>query len=336
LLSNEASLKYVLFGSVATGVMLYGLTFLYGLAGTTSLAGVREAVATTTASPGLMSLFAVLVLAGFGFKIAAVPFHFWCPDVYQGAPTPVAAFLSIAPKAAGFAILVRFFLTGWPVPQGIGPSGELDWPWIVMVLAALTMTVGNVAALTQTDMKRLLAYSSIGHAGFILMGLAAASATGTKGVVVYLLVYLAMNLGAFLVVAIIHAHEGSFDLRDYGGLWRRSPLLVGAMAFFLLSLTGIPPFLGFMAKLYVFAAVIERGAALLAVVGALNAAVAAFFYFRVLRAMVIDADGAERGPLLLGRADAVSLGVLAAANVLPLLSWNVVERVAAGAVLWGP
>ena len=328
-LSNEASLKYLLFGSVSTGAMLYGLSLVYGLAGTTSLAGVRDALATTPALPGLLTLVVVLVLAGFGFKIAAVPFHFWCPDVYQGAPTPVAAFLSVAPKAAGFAVLARFFLVGWPIPSGHGPTGDFDWPWFVMVLSALTMTFGNVAALTQTNMKRLLAYSSIGHAGFILMGLAAASGTGTKGLVVYLVAYLAMNLGAFLVVALIHAHDGTFDLREYGGLSRRAPLVVLAMGFFLLSLTGIPPLVGFMAKLYVFAAVIERGYGAFAVVGALNAALAAYYYFRVLRAMVFDQASHPRGPFRLDTVDAAALCVLAAANLVPILFWDVFERFAA-------
>lgn len=326
--SNEASLKYVLFGAVSTGVMLYGLSLLYGFAGTTRLTGIREALAAGSAPPGFLALLGVLVLAGFGFKIAAVPFHFWCPDVYQGAPTPVAALLSVAPKAAGFAVLSRFFLTGWPVP-GASVAGDFAWPALVVTLSALTMTLGNVAALTQTNMKRLLAYSSIGHAGFILMGLAAASPTGTKGVVVYLVVYLAMNLGAFLVVALIHAEAGTFDLRDYGGLWRRSPLLAVAMAFFLLSLAGVPPLVGFMAKLYVFAAVIERGLIALAVVGALNAALAAYYYFRVLRAMVVDEPTRSPGPLRLASADAAALVVLAAANLVPLLFWNSFERFAA-------
>lgn len=328
--SNEASLKYVLFGAVSTGAMLYGLSILYGFSGTTSLAGIREALAATTAPAGVLAVLAVLAMAGFGFKIAAVPFHFWCPDVYQGAPTPIAAFLSVGPKAAGFAVLARFFLTGWPEAGGPGALRSLDWPSLIVVISAITMTLGNVAALTQTNMKRLLAYSSIGHAGFILMGLAAASPNGTKGMVVYLLVYLAMNLGAFFVVALIHAQDGTFDLRDYAGLSRRSPLLAVAMAFFLLSLAGLPPLVGFVAKLYVFAAVIERGLVVFAVVGALNAALAAYYYFRVLRAMIVDDPeaGRERGRFTLAASDATALVVLSAANLVPLVFWNAFERFA--------
>jgi NADH-quinone oxidoreductase subunit N len=337
--SNEASLKYILFGAVSTGAMLYGLSLLYGMTGTTSLPGVRAALAAGFGPEALMPLYLIvlLVTAGFGFKIAAVPFHFWCPDVYQGAPTPVTALLSVAPKAAGFGVLLRFFSGGLTVPVATGGlEPTIDWPSFLMVISIATMTIGNLAAITQTDMKRLLAYSSIAHAGFMLMGVVALSPSGTRGLLIYVLVYLVMNLGAFLVVTLIHRHEGTFDLRDYGGMLRRQPLLTGAMAVFLLSLMGIPPLTGFMGKLYVFLAVIERGPRLygFAVIGALNAALAAWYYMRVLRVMIVD-DGEARDArpaFALPFADRAWLVVLALANVVPLVFWDRIEGWARGAL----
>jgi NADH-quinone oxidoreductase subunit N len=330
-MSNEASLKYILFGAASTGAMLYGLSLLYGITGTTSLPGIREFLGAgmTDATRMTMYLVAVLVFAGFGFKTAAVPFHFWCPDVYQGAPTPVTAFLSVAPKAAGFAILTRFFFGGLATPgaDAWDLTGSIDWPWVLMLVSALTMTVGNVAALTQTNLKRLLAYSSIAHAGYVMLGVVALSANGARGMIVYLLAYLVMNLGAFLVVTLVHHQDGTFDLRDYPGLYRRAPLLTASMAIFLLSLMGIPPMVGFMGKLYVFAAVIERGPSYwwLATVGALNAAVAAYYYARILKTMIIDPGNEEKPPFRLATADQAWVAALAIANLLPLVFWSRIE-----------
>ncbi len=330
-MSNEASLKYILFGAVSTGGMLYGLSLLYGMAGTTGLPGIQDFLAAGLTDQGRFAVYviALLVFAGFGFKIAAVPFHFWCPDVYQGAPTPVTAFLSVAPKAAGFAIMTRFFFGGMAV-RGTGPwdlAGSIDWPKVLMLISVFTMTLGNVAALTQTNMKRLLAYSSIAHAGYIMMGVVALSQNGAKALLIYLLAYLFMNLGAFFVVTLVHAHDGTFDLRDYPGLYRRAPLLTVAMAIFLLSLVGIPPFVGFMGKLYVFGAIIERGPEYwwYAVVGAGNAAIAAFYYFKILKTMVIDPGNESKPALRLAMVDQVWVFVLAAANVFPLLFWSTIE-----------
>ena len=334
-LSNEASLKYILFGAVSTGGMLYGLSLLYGMTGTTSLPAIREFLAAglTDTNRGAVYLIALFVFAGFGFKTAAVPFHFWCPDVYQGAPTPVTAFLSVAPKAAGFAIMARFFFEGLAT-GGAGAwdlAGTINWQAMLMLVSVLTMTVGNVAALTQTNMKRLLAYSSIAHAGYIMMGVVALSENGARALMIYLLAYVVMNLGAFLVVTLVHAHDGTFDLRDYPGLYRRAPFLTLAMGVFLLSLVGIPPLVGFMGKLYVFAAIMEKGREFwwYAVVGAVNAAIAAYYYFRVIKTMVIDAGNEEKPPIRLALADAAWLGVLVAANVLPLLWWSHIEGWAA-------
>lgn len=330
-MSNEASLKYVLFGAVSTGTMLYGLSLLYGLTGTTSLAGIRNALAVglTDANRYAVYVISLFVFAGFGFKTASVPFHFWCPDVYQGAPTPVTAFLSVAPKAAGFSIMMRFFYQG--LATGVtGPwdlVATVDWPLVLMVVSVLTMTIGNVAALTQTNMKRLLAYSSIAHAGYIMMGVVALSENGARGLMIYLLTYVFMNVGAFYVVTLIHNQEGTFDVRDYAGLYRRAPFLTWAMAAFLLSLMGIPPLVGFMGKLYVFAAIVEKGPAYYpyAVVAAVNAAIAVYYYARVLKAIAIDAGNEDRPALRLPAMDLVFLGALTAANLLPILVWSRIE-----------
>jgi NADH-quinone oxidoreductase subunit N len=235
--------------------------------------------------------------------------------------------------------MLRFFYQGFSVP-GAGPwdlAGAIDWPLVLMVVSTVTMTVGNVAALTQTNMKRLLAYSSIAHAGFLMMGVVALSENGARGLIVYLVSYLVMNLGAFLVVTLIHLQEDTFDLRDYAGLWRRAPFLTLAMAVFLLSLVGIPPFVGFMGKLYVFAAVIEKGPAYAwyAVAGALNAAVGAYYYFRVLKTMVIDPEEGSRPALAVAPLDLAWVGALALANLLPLFFWGEVEGWArASLTLW--
>lgn len=330
-LSNEASLKYILFGAVSTGAMLFGLSLLYGMTGTLDLYGVRAALADGTGGPALL-LMLVLVVAGIGFKIAAAPFHFWCPDVYTGAPTPVTAFLSVGPKAAGFAVLIRFFYSGLaepaagPTADAFTPVGGADWQTLTIVLAVVTMTLGNVAALLQTNAKRLLAYSSIAHAGTILMGVAALSGDGIQAVAAYLVIYLFMNLGAFLVVILAHRVTGSFELASYAGFWKRSPLLTIAMAIFLFSLMGIPPFAGFLAKYYVFAAVIRAGLGWFAVIGVLNSAVAAFYYIKVLRIMVVDPERESAPAFGLARLDAGLLFLLAVPNILGLVFWGSLDR----------
>ena len=328
-LSNEASLKYILFGAVSTGAMLFGLSLLYGMTGTLDLYGVRAALAEGTFGPGLLFVV-ILIVAGIGFKIAAAPFHFWCPDVYTGAPTPVTAFLSVGPKAAGFAILIRFFYLGMAEPAGGGaitPVGGADWQMLLMILAVITMTLGNVAALLQTNVKRLLAYSSIAHAGTMLMAACVLSVDGVQAIAAYLAIYLFMNLGAFAVVILAHRETGSFEIGSYAGFWKRSPLLTLAMVIFLFSLMGIPPFAGFLAKWYVFAAVINADLGWLAVIGVLNAAVAAFYYIKVLRVMVIDQETGPTPPLALSRLDVGLLVVLAVPNLLGLLFWGSLDRV---------
>ena len=335
-LSNEASLKYILFGAIATGTMLYGLSLLYGLTGTLDLYEIRAALvgqgAASEAGPALLFIV-ILVLAGIGFKTAAVPFHFWCPDAYTGAPTPVTAFLSVGPKVAGFAVLIRFFFGGMAQP---GPEtaqmaqmvGPVNWQAILIGVSVITMTLGNVAALLQSNLKRLLAYSSIAHSGYILMGAVVLSGEGIQAMLAYMVIYLFMNLGAFLVVIVVHDNVGSFDIKDYAGIWKRSPMLTIAMAIFLLSLMGIPPFAGFLAKFYIFAAVIRAGLGWFAVVGVLNAAIAAYYYMKIIKTMVIEADSSgdssqlELHPIYTGL-----LFFLLVPNVFGLILWGYLDRI---------
>ena len=329
--SNEASLKYLLFGAIATGTMLYGFTIIYGLTGTTKIAVFRN-ILTTSSAAGQNTLIllvaTVFVLAGFGFKTAAVPFHFWCPDVYTGAPTPVTAFLSVGPKAAGFAILMRFFVTGFSNAAGVDhwtPLSHVNWQHLMIVISIITMTLGNIAALRQDNIKRMLAYSSIAHAGYILMGVVVLTVQGLQSVLVYLITYLFMNLGAFLIVIEIYNRTGSFDLKDYRGLYRRSPFLTIAMTVFMLSLMGIPPFAGFFGKLYVFGAAVNRNLAWFAVVGALNSVVAVYYYARVIKTMIIEANE-DTSKLCLPWSSHVMIWFLLLPTVGMMLFWGLIQQ----------
>ena len=296
--SSEAGLKYLLTGAVAAAVLLYGFAFLFGLAGTTSLDGIAAYVAQGDEGTRLALILAfVLVAAGLGFKMAIVPFQAWVPDVYQGAPTPVTAFLSVASKAAGFAIVLRIFYVG------LGGGGTFianDWAVMFGVFAAISMTFGNVAAILQTDVKRLLGYSSIAQAGNIAVGVAAVaagSAIGPSGVLFFLGTYAATNLGAFIAVIAVSERVGSDDIGDYAGLMRRSPWLAGVLVLCLLSLTGIPPTAGFMAKLYIFNGAVqteEQWLVALVAVAVVNTAIAAFYYLRWARTIVLDEPPEER------------------------------------------
>jgi NADH-quinone oxidoreductase subunit N len=330
--SNEASLKYLLFGAVATGSMLYGMTILYGLTGTTKIAVIREILvksAATGDSSVMLLVSTVLILAGLGFKTAAVPFHFWCPDVYTGAPTPVTAFLSVAPKAAGFAILIRFFyttLSSLSGSAGIWNSlNFLNWSVLVLVISIVTMTLGNIAALRQENMKRMLAYSSIAHAGYILMGAVVLTSQGLQALLIYLITYLFMNLGAFLVVIEIFNRTGSFEIGDYRGLYRRSPFLTIAMTVFMLSLMGIPPFAGFFGKLYVFGAAVNGNLAWFAVIGALNSVVAVYYYARVIKTMIIESSG-DTARIPMPWTSHVMVWIMLIPTVGMMLFWSHIQR----------
>jgi NADH-quinone oxidoreductase subunit N len=238
-----------------------------------------------------MFLIFIFILSGFAYKIAAVPFHFWCPDVYEGAPIPVTAFLSIGPKAAGFAVMIRFFYTVFTHGHlgALIPIGITDWPFLLSVISALTMTLGNLAAIPQTNIKRLLAYSSIAHAGYILMGLVSLSIQGFKAMLFYLIVYLFMNFGAFIILMVIHNYNGSEDIEGFKGLGWNAPFLAASMTIFLFCLTGIPPFAGFIGKFYLFAALINKELYWLAIVGILNSVISLYYYARIIKAMYVDA-----------------------------------------------
>jgi len=322
--STEAGLKYLLLGAVATATVLYGMAFLFGLSGTTRLvAGPGEPSIAETIASGDSGLRPALILAmvflagGFAFKMAVVPFQMWAPDVYEGAPTPVAAFLSVGSKAAGFAVALRVFY------EGFGPNSFVgsDWSNLFASLAAISMVVGNVIALRQTNMKRLLGYSSIAQAGNVAVGLAAIAASkdtalGASGVVFFLAAYAFTNLGAFFAVLAISERAGSDEIADYAGMSRRAPFLAAGLAFCLVSLTGIPPTAGFVAKIYIFNAAVQSDLVWLVIVAVINTAISAFYYLRVVSQMYLapppaGAPAPARGDWGLSVALAVtSIGVL--------------------------
>lgn len=307
--SKEAALKYLLFGSVSSGVMLFGMSLLFGLTGQLDLSLIQQKLAAVSAPPGLVLLSLFLIMVGLGFKISMAPFHMWAPDVYEGAPTPVTAFLTVGPKALGFSIFLRVLQTGFLSLQG-------EWSYILAALSMLTMTLGNVIAISQTNIKRLLGYSSIAQAGYILMGLAVFNEIGLTGVLIYLVAYAFTNLGAFLSVITVSNQTGTDEIDSYAGLSEKSPFLAASFTLFLLSLAGIPPLAGFIGKFYVFSSAIEGRFFTLAVVAALNSAVAAFYYFKIVRLMYLTPPPIEHGsmaypvPLFVGLLVALA-GVLA-------------------------
>jgi NADH-quinone oxidoreductase subunit N len=310
LASQEASLKYFLLGAFSSAFFLYGIALAYGATGTTSLAGIADRLSGPEASTALAVAAGALLLVGFAFKVAAVPFHMWTPDVYQGAPSPVTGFMAAGTKVAGFAALIRV------TTVALGP---LSWELLpaVVGISALTMVIGSILAIAQDDVKRMLAYSSIAHAGFVLVGVAAANQEGVAGSMFYLVAYAAMILGAFAVVIVVsRIGEANTSLRSYRGLARRNPVLGALLALFLLSLAGIPPTAGFIAKILVFQAAVRAGLSGLVVVAVLASVVAAFFYIRLIvlaymyepEEELLDAAPAAAGPALaLGATAAVTL-----------------------------
>jgi len=308
--SNESAMKYFLLGAFASGFFLYGIALLYGATGTTSLARLAGAVADPGAGRGPLVLAGLgLLLVGFGFKTSAVPFHQWAPDVYEGAPTAVAAFIATGSKAAAFAALLRVLGALRPV--------EADWLRLVWILAVLTMTLGNVVALAQQNLKRMLAYSSIAHVGYMLVGLAALGGAGGAAVLFYLLVYSFATIGAFGVILLLE-REGveAVELAAYGGLAARHPVLALALAVFMLSLIGMPPTAGFIGKFYLFSAAVERDLIWLVVIAVLNSVVAAYYYLRLIVYMYMrEPEGAEVRAALTPAAW-VSLAVAVAGTVV--------------------
>lgn len=313
--STEGAIKYFVYGAAASAVMLYGFSLLYGATGSTDLAAIGTTLSSGSATVHWLVVPAtIMALAGLGFKIALVPFHQWSPDAYEGAPTPVTAFLSVGPKAAGFAVLIRFLLTAFP-------DFQVDWTAVLAGVAIVTMSLGNLVALWQTNMKRLLAYSSIAQAGYMLIGLAALApeaqswTTGLNGLLFYLFAYLFTSLGAFAVVIVVENRTGSANISDFAGLIRRSPFLAVAMFVFLLSLIGIPPTAGFMGKFFVFGAAIQRQMIVLAVVGIVNSVISVYYYYAIMRQMFFgEAPDAE--PLRV----APPLGLVVAVNAVMVLA----------------
>ncbi len=294
-LSNEASLKYVIYGAFSSGIMLYGLSILFGLTGSTNFFEMQKAISLLGADSNLaLVLSTVFILVGFGYKISAVPFHFWTPDVYEGSPSTITAYLSIAPKAAGFALMLRFFnqvfgdmsiniSTSWSA------INDHPWPELIAVLSAATMTVGNLVAIQQNNVKRMLAYSSIAHAGYMMMALPMMSNSSIEGVMMYLIMYLFMNLGAFFVVIYVKDQIGGEDYNSFDGLGWKMPYVAIPMTLFMVALTGLPPTAGFVGKFYIFAAVIESGSRFywLAFVGVINSVISLYYYIRVVRHMYL-------------------------------------------------
>jgi NADH-quinone oxidoreductase subunit N len=311
--STEAGFKYLLYGALTSTIMLYGFSLLFGFAGTTSLYELASMAVAGQLPLGVALGLVVLIVVGLGFKVSIVPFHFWAPDVYMGAPTPIAGFLSTASKAAGFAVVIRLFST---VFEGsITPITDLAFSWasILAVLAAITMTLGNLVALKQSNIKRLLAYSSVAHAGYAMIGVVAISELGVTSVVFYLLAYILTNLAAFGIVMAFGRITGSDEIKDYAGMSRRSPGLALAMLVAFLSLAGMPPFGGFVAKVFVFAAAVQVNMVWLAVVGILNSIVGLYYYLTVLKVVYLyrmEGENEEAHPIPLTRPYAIGLVVL--------------------------
>jgi NADH-quinone oxidoreductase subunit N len=306
--SNESSLKYFLLGSFATAFLLYGIALIYGSTGSTNYAAIRT-VAGLQGSPQVTMIAGLgLLLVGFGFKIATVPFHAWAPDVYEGAPTAVTAFMIVGPKAAGFAALIRVLIQALP-------SLQADWTAILWASSILTMTVGNIVATRQLNIKRMLAYSAIAHAGYIMVGIVANNANGYRAVIFYLIVYTAMNLGALsIVLSLSRQGDQRVNLEDYAGLGRTQPLPAAALSLFLISLAGIPLTGGFIGKFYLFSAAIQKGYVGLAIVGVLNSVISVFYYFRLMVFMYMrEPQGTETEEIPV---PALAVIALAAASVL--------------------
>jgi NADH-quinone oxidoreductase subunit N len=314
--SNEGGLKYFLLGSFASAILLFGIAWVYGLTGSTNIGEVAAALGDQMSGALLVAIGFLTV--GATFKIAAVPFHYWTPDAYQGAPTPITGFLSVGPKVGAFALLIRIFV------EALGPL-RADWLGVFLVLTVLTMTIGNVVALTQVNVKRMLAYSSIAHTGYIMAGLAAfanapneeVAAQGIESILFYVFGYALMNIAAFAVVAMLQRDTRRFGgLASFAGLASRAPVLAAAMAILMLSLTGIPPTVGFFAKLYVLFAAVEANLGWLAVIIVLNAAMAAFYYLRVVVYMYMREAEADPAPLDTSPFGSVALALSVAGVIL--------------------
>ena len=296
--SNEAALKYVVYGGFSSGIMLFGLSYIFGLTGSTNIFEIQKAISQLDSlSSTALTLSTIMILAGFGYKISAVPFHFWTPDVYEGSPLSITAYLSVAPKAAAFALMIRFFNQAFAdggAMNGIDGISltQLPWPEMMSILSVATMTLGNVVALQQQSIKRMLAYSSIAHAGYMLLAMPVMSGDSIYAIMIYLVMYLFMNLGAFFVVIIIKNKTNGESFDDYKGLGWEMPIVGAAMTLFMVSLTGLPPTAGFIGKFYIFASLINGGSAFywLVVIGGINSVVSLYYYLKVVKVMYFDGE----------------------------------------------
>ncbi|MCS6827869.1 MAG: NADH-quinone oxidoreductase subunit N [Caldilinea sp.] len=323
--SNEAAMKYFLLGAFASAFFVYGAAYIYGATGSTRFDLIANALFDGKADPSLLAIGVTLLIAGFGFKVSLVPFHMWTPDVYQGSPTPVTAFMSVGTKAAAFAAFYRLFAFALP-------SEQATWGPVLGALAILTMTLGNLAALRQSSLKRLLAYSSIAHAGYILVGLATATSAGIDGALFYLISYAFMNMGAFAVIILLE-RQGEMDAlgNRLNGLAQRHPQVAMLMSIFMFSLAGVPPFAGFFGKFFVFAAAVSGGYSWLAAVAMLNSAIGAYYYLRIVVNMYFAEPTEEtriepqQASIPLAFALGISAVFTVALGVLPSLWTNLVQ-----------
>lgn len=299
--SNEAGLKYVIYGAFSSGVMLFGLSLVFGLTGSTNYFVIQETISSmdSSANPALIMAL-LMIFAGFGYKISSVPFHFWTPDVYEGAPTTITAYLSVAPKAAGFAMIIRFFHQVFS--DSIALSGnamgytDLPWPEIIGILAVVTMTLGNLVAIQQESIKRMLAYSSIAHAGYMMLALPVLSIDAVESIMIYLFVYIFMNLGAFFIVIIVKNKTGGETFDEYDGLGWKMPIVGALMTLFMLSLTGLPPTAGFVGKLYIFKTLVGAGSDFLwlVIAGGINSVISLYYYFHVVKVMFLSGKRSDK------------------------------------------
>lgn len=330
--SSEASLKYVIFGSLSSGIMVYGMSLMFGMTGSLNIYEIHSYFVQYGFSELAVFISGLMIISGFAYKMSAVPFHFWTPDVYEGSPITITAYLSVASKAAGFAIFIRFVRLTFSDPITSDDSTwnmlvNLPWDMVIAVLAVVTMTLGNLIALWQTNLKRMLAYSSIAHAGYLLMGVVVMSNSGIMSILVYLFFYMLMNFGAFFVVMLFAHKIGSEELDDYEGLGYRAPVLATCLTLFLISLTGLPPTAGFIGKLVLFGAVLEGGWYWLAVIGVVNSVISLFYYTKVIRNMWVRKVESNKTPFRFSLASQIVAIIIAIPVLLfglfygPILGW---------------
>jgi NADH-quinone oxidoreductase subunit N len=313
--ASEASMKYVIYGGVSSGIMLFGISLMYGLVGSTNFGEIMiflSAKNTQVAPVNPLVISSIMMLAGLGYKISAAPFHFWTPDVYEGGPITMTAFLSVASKAAGFALLARFLATAYPPLQGF------DWTPVLATIAVFTMTLGNFAALQQSNLKRLLAYSSIAHAGYMMMGLVVGTTYGMAAIMIYFAIYLVMNLGAFFALQKLSEQIGSEEIDDFRGLGPRIPVVGVIFSIFMISLVGLPPTSGFIGKLFLFNALLDAGRDYLwlAVIGVINSVISLYYYIRVLKVMYLEKGTSDPLPISFSTGSVTLMGALAVATLL--------------------